>query len=152
MLTGCAEIEELKNKKEGQPEEQFEVVNEPLEEDVATITDKNNQEQSAHAFVNDFHDFYNDTVCYGRVNSLNLAEQVEALDEILVTLNVLKTNNADLRADFDKIAELARELKENKTNPDLINFTLLHRYFHDLDIYFNGYDYSYAWGVTKYKR
>ena len=152
MITGCAEIEELKNKKGGQPEEQFEVVNEPLEEDIATIADENNKEQSAHAFISDFHDFYNDTVCYGRVNSLDMVEQTEALDKILATIKVLKTNNADLRADFSTIAELAREIKENKSNSDSMNFILLHRYFHDLDIYFNGYDYSYAIGVTKYTR
>ena len=152
MLTSCAEIEELKNKKEGQLEEQFEVVNEPLEEDIATIADENNKEQSAHTFISDFHDFYNDTVCYGRVNSLDMVEQTEALDKILATIKVLKTNNADLRADFSTIAELAKEAKENKSNSDSMNFILLHRYFHDLDIYFNGYDYSYAIGVTKYIR
>lgn len=149
MLASCTEM--LKDINEAQVEENFEVVNEPLEEDVATIT-YDNKEESAHAFVSHFHKFYNNTVCYGRVDSLDMDEQMEALDEIVTTLNVLETNNEELRADFNKIADLAREAKENKDEPDTMNYILLHRYFHDLDIYFNGYDYSHAWGVTKYKR
>jgi len=149
MLASCTGM--LKDINEAQVEENLEVVNEPLEEDVATIT-HDNKEESAHSFVRHFHNFYNNTVCYDKINSLDMVEQMEALDEILATLKVIKTKNADLKADFDRIGELAREAKENKDDPDLMNYKLLHRYFHDLDIYFNGYDYSQTWGVTTYKR
>ncbi|WP_078409411.1 hypothetical protein [Priestia abyssalis] len=101
-------------------------------------------------FIAYFHHFYNETVCYGRVNSLNWEEQAAAASAILHSLTSLKPANEDLAKDFKNIAKLVQEIENNEK--DKSNVKTLHRYFHDLDIHYNGYaESSQVFRVTKFK-
>lgn len=101
-------------------------------------------------FIAYFHHFYNETVCYGRVNSLNWEEQTAAASSILHTLTNLKPTNEDLAKDFKSIAKLVQEIENDQK--DKSNVKTLHRYFHDLDIHYNGYsESSQVFQVTKFK-
>ena len=101
-------------------------------------------------FIAYFHHFYNETVCYGRVNSLNWEEQTAAASAILHSLTNLKPANEDLAKDFKNIAKLVQKIENNQKNKS--NVKTLHRYFHDLDIHYNGYaESSQVFQVTKFK-
>ncbi|HWO97045.1 MAG TPA: hypothetical protein VNM45_12025 [Bacillus sp. (in: firmicutes)] len=101
-------------------------------------------------FIAYFHTFYNETVCYGRLKSLNWEEQIKAASAIRHSLANLRPDNEDLAKDFKNIAKLVQEIENNQKEKS--NVKILHRYFHDLDIHYNGYaDSSQVFEVTKFK-
>ncbi|MGE7766296.1 hypothetical protein [Peribacillus sp. NPDC096540] len=66
-------------------------------------------------------------------------------NEILDTIDGVSTKNQDLADDFKEIKKYtAIAMKEEDQNA----YIQLHRMFHDLDIYFNGYSYNQTWGVS----
>ncbi|MCM3588052.1 hypothetical protein M3182_20320 [Mesobacillus maritimus] len=89
-------------------------------------------------FIQDFHGKYNDTLGWGRINSIDWTEQKEISNEILKTMKNVQTDNEDLAKDFESIADYANEVVAGKKNQKTLQN--LHRYFHDLDIEFNGYN------------
>jgi cytoskeletal protein RodZ len=102
------------------------------------------------SFISYFHDFYNETACYGRMDSLNWEEQKAAAENILHSLGGLKTDNKDLSKDFKEMAKMASEIKNDEKNKSMIK--KLHRYFHDLDIHYNGYQGSAdVFRITQFK-
>lgn len=101
-------------------------------------------------FIAYFHTFYNETACYGGLNSLSWEEQTAAASAILHSLANLKPANEDLAKDFNSISKLVQEIENNER--DKSNVKTLHRYFHDLDIHYNGYaKSSQVFQVTKFK-
>lgn len=121
-----------------------EVVNEPVEESILTLADGT----SGHSFIAKYHQFYNQTLGWGRIETADYAEQRRAAQEILEKLEGAEINHDDLAADIESIKHYAKIVTERD---DRDAMRMLHRYFHDLDIYLNGYDYSQTWDVTKFK-
>jgi len=121
-----------------------EPVNEPTDESVVTMADGS----SGHDFISEWHDFYNETLGWGKLETTDYTEQKEAAESILAQAENIKIDNKDISADLALIKEAA-ELVAANDNRDAMRS--LHRYFHDLDIYFNGYDYTQTFGVTSYK-
>ncbi|MFC3884161.1 hypothetical protein ACFOU2_11925 [Bacillus songklensis] len=101
-------------------------------------------------FISYFHDFYNETACYGRLDSLNWEEQKAAAENMLYSLGSLKVDNKDLSKDFKEIAKMASEIKNDGKKKATIK--KLHRYFHDLDIHYNDYQGSTeVFKITEFK-
>lgn len=121
-----------------------EAVNEPVDKSVVTLADGS----SGHDFISKWHDFYNDTLGWGRLETTDYAEQQEAAESILSQAENIVIDDSNITSDLEHIKEAAK-LVAADDNRDAMRS--LHRYFHDLDIYFNGYDYNQTFGVTEFK-
>ncbi len=122
------------------------VVHEPTSKDI--ISFKSGEYSDGHEFIIDFHQFYNVTLCWGRVNTANYKEQKDKALEIIEALEGIEINNKDLYDDFIQIENLAKKVVENDNRKAMI---ALHRLFHDLDIHLNGYTRDDIFGVTAFK-
>ncbi|HAQ08883.1 MAG TPA: hypothetical protein DCR24_15755 [Bacillus bacterium] len=122
-------------------------------EQEAAVFHKESAEQdykTVGVFISDSHEWYNQTLGWGAIGSVKWDEQKQKAGNINLVLKDIQTDNANLQADFEKISEysnaIANGIKETQT------LLKMHRYFHDLDIEFNGYkktkDY---YNITEYK-
>ncbi|MGP7816415.1 hypothetical protein [Niallia sp. 01092] len=118
-------------------------VNDPVEEDVVTLADETN----GHTFIADWHNFYNETLGWGKMETASYSEQKEAASSILQQLENVSVKNKKIKHDLESIQQHAQQVI-NGDDRDAMR--LLHRYFHDLDILFNGYDYNQTFGVTEF--
>jgi len=102
-------------------------------------------------FISQYHKFYNDTVCYGRIEYVDIKEQKKAANEILKKINSGVTIDPQYKEAFDidlgTIKYNATKVVEEGNTDRVVD---LHRLFHDLDIYYNGYSASMAWEVTEF--
>jgi len=121
-----------------------EAVNEPVDKSIVTLADGS----SGHDFISKWHDFYNDTLGWGRLETTDYAKQQEAAESILSQAENIVIDDSNIASDLEHIKEAAK-LVAAADNRDAMRS--LHRYFHDLDIYFNGYDYNQTFGVTEFK-
>ncbi|WP_226642073.1 hypothetical protein [Mesobacillus subterraneus] len=102
------------------------------------------------AFIHEFHTKYNDTLGWGRIDKVDWEEQREIASEVISVLTTVETDNTALQADFATISSYSKIIKEGKKEKKTL--LQLHRYFHDLDIEFNGYnDTSDYFNITEYK-
>jgi len=120
------------------------VVNPPADESVVTMGNG----KDGHQFIRTYHNFYNDTLGWGRLATADYNLQVEKAKEILQLLDGAVITNEKIAEDFYSIKKTAEIVVEKD---DREAMRKLHRLFHDLDIYFNGYDYKQTFGVTKYR-
>lgn len=101
-------------------------------------------------FIADYHEWYNKTLGWGGIDSVEWKEQQVTATEILNVLTGIQTDDLDLQADFKKIENYARAIEGGKKEKQPLLY--LHRYFHDLDIEFNGYKQSKDYyNITKFK-
>ncbi|MBY0096728.1 hypothetical protein [Mesobacillus maritimus] len=101
-------------------------------------------------FIKEFHDTYNDSLGWGGIDSVKWNEQKDIATEILNVMETIQTENQALQQDLDKISSYAKEVISGKEDKD--NLLKLHRFFHDLDIEFNGYgDTKDYYNITTYK-
>jgi hypothetical protein len=115
------------------------------------------QEESEHesyatvgSFIREFHTKYNDTLGWGRIDSVEWEEQREIASEITAVLETVETDNHALQTDFDTISTYSKTIEDG--NKDKKILLQLHRYFHDLDIEFNSYNKTKDYfNVTNYK-
>lgn len=121
-----------------------EVVNEPTPTSVITMSDGSD----GHRFISTYHTFYNKTLGHGKIHSANYDEQVTTAKEILQKLENVEITNDAITNDFQSIEENAEKLIDKNSDKTLRN---IHRLFHDLDIYLNGYDRNPLFHVTEYK-
>jgi hypothetical protein len=138
-------MEEMREESFEKGGESTEVVNEPVDKSIVTMADGSD----GHTFVSYYHDFYNETLTYGKLEAsdYNPERQAGFAQEILSKLDGFETTNQELKLDFDKIKYEA-SLVTIEDHPETLR--QLHRLFHDLDIYFNGYSYHQTWGVTDF--
>lgn len=102
-------------------------------------------------FISKFHEEFNQSLGWGGIESVNWDEQREVAAEVLGVLATIHTENPDLQTDFSAIANFAGNVEEGSKEKK--NLLKLHRYFHDLDIEFNGYKKTNDYfDVTEYKR
>lgn len=127
-------------------EESFdkEQVNTPVNEEVVVLADGT----SGHTFISKWHDFYNKTLGWGRLETTNYEKQKEAASSILEALKNIKVNDEQIKQDINDIGANAQIVAEKD---DRVAMRNLHRYFHDLDIYFNGYNYEQTFGITEFR-
>lgn len=127
-------------------EESFdtEKVNTPVNEEVVTLADGT----SGHTFISIWHDFYNETLGWGRLETTSYEEQKEAALSILDEIKDIKVSDEEIELDMKDIAANAQIVAEKDDRSAMRN---LHRYFHDLDIYFNGYNYDQTFGITEFR-
>ncbi|MFT8321864.1 MAG: hypothetical protein ABF649_13245 [Bacillus sp. (in: firmicutes)] len=118
-------------------------VHKPVNEDVVTLADGTN----GHDFISTWHDFYNTTLGWGKIDTASYTEQKEAAAAILEQLENISVANKKIENDLDSIRQNAQQVI-NGDNREAMR--KLHRYFHDLDIFFNGYDYSQTFGITEF--
>ena len=120
------------------------VVNEPADRSIITLGNG----KDGHSFIAEYHRFYNNTLGWGRIDHANHAEQIETAEEILAHMEGAIINNPEIAEDFEQIKKYAHTVLKKD---DRKAMRMLHRLFHDLDIYLNGYDYHQTFGVTKYR-
>jgi predicted negative regulator of RcsB-dependent stress response len=102
-------------------------------------------------FISKFHEEYNQSLGWGGIESVKWDEQKEAAAEVLEILQKIHTDNPDLETDFIAIFNFARIVEGGSKDKEAL--LKLHRYFHDLDIEFNGYKKTNDYfDVTEYKR
>ena len=128
---------------EEQLEESTEVVNDPTDSSILQLSNQTD----GHDFIHTYHVFYNDTICFGKLETAKYEQQKEAADEILAILSNASTKNEDLATDLAEIEKYATRISEQD---DRNAMKKLHRLFHDLDIYFNGYSRNTAFNVTEF--
>ncbi|WP_312092572.1 hypothetical protein [Niallia sp.] len=127
-------------------EESFdtEQVNTPVNEEVVVLADGT----SGHTFISNWHDFYNETLGWGRLETTSYEKQKEAALSILDELKDIKVSDEEIAQDIEDITVNAQVVAEKDDRDAMRN---LHRYFHDLDIYFNGYNYDQTFGITEFR-
>ena len=123
-----------------------EVVNESTKEDIVVFSAS--EFENAHDFIEEFHDFYNTTLCWGRVVTADYKDQQETALRIVEVFKGAKIQDKRLSEDFISIENSAKQVIESDDRDATIR---LHRLFHVLDIYFNGYSKDDTYGVTEYK-
>lgn len=123
-----------------------EVVNERTKEDIVVFAAS--EFENGHDFIDEFHDFYNTTLCWGRVETADYKDQQETALRIVEAFKGVKIQDKRLSEDFISIENTAKQVIDSDNRDAMIK---LHRLFHDLDIYFNGYSKDDTFGVTEYK-
>jgi hypothetical protein len=102
------------------------------------------------SFISDYHARYNETLGWGGIDSVKWEEQIETAAEIRNILANIHTENTQLQSDFEAILQFSKTVEEGRK--DKKTLLKLHRYFHDLDIEFNGYKQTNDYyDVTEYK-
>ncbi|WP_070121848.1 hypothetical protein [Bacillus marinisedimentorum] len=122
------------------------VSKEKVEEIQATIGKQN---QDVGRFVAKTHDFYNETLGYGGINSVNWNEQREMARNVTVKTKefVSSVGSKNLKTDLKDIQRISEAVMDEEQKSHILE---LHRYFHDLDIALNNYGgFDRIWGVTK---
>lgn len=125
-----------------------EVVNDPVPESIIVFTSDDVPFRSGHHFIADLHEFYNNTLCWGRLETADYSRQVEKARLILEVLEHTETEDKNMKRDLDAIKTLAETVTQQDDRRAMRD---LHRYFHDLDIYFNGYAYHQTFGITSFR-
>lgn len=133
---------------EGREDISTEVVNTPVEESIIVFKNDVTGYSSGHDFIRKLHYFYNETLTWGRINTASYQQQKEKAAEIMSVIENIEITDQDLLADFQSIKNLA-ETVTKEDNRDAMR--KLHRYFHDLDIILNGYNYNQTFQVTAFR-
>jgi hypothetical protein len=125
-----------------------EIVNTPVSETIVVFNDIDSPYKNGHDFIGQIHSFYNETLGWGGIGTASYSEQKEKAEFIIETINqIQEVKNEELKRDFEEIKVLAERVVEKDDRKAMRS---LHRYFHDLDIYFNGYDYHQTFQVTSF--
>lgn len=124
-------------------------VNTPAPDNILVFQNPEAYYQNGHDFIRYFHHFYNESLGWGRIQTASYSEQKSKAESVIYAIdNIQKVTNEDLRKDIEEIKKLAQKVT-NKDDRDAMK--KLHRYFHDLDIYLNGYDYDQTFKITHFK-
>ena len=121
------------------------VVNEPASKDVVVFS--SNVYENGHDFIAEFHDFYNNTLCWGRVKTADYKDQKDTALRIVEAFTSVEVNDERLYDDFESIENAAKQVIASDDREAMV---ILHRLFHDLDIHFNGYSKDNIFGVTEF--
>lgn len=124
------------------------VVNTPLPDSIVVFTSDDVPYEDGHDFISEFHDFYNNTLGWGRYSTTDYSTQVEKAKVIIEVIENTEVKDKDMQKDFDAMLELAETVVKKDDRNAMLK---LHRYFHDLDIYFNGYDYKETFRITEFR-
>lgn len=138
-------VNEQKDGEDGEPQE---VVNTPLPDSVVVFKSDDVPFENGHDFIGQFHDFYNNTLGWGRYSTADYDRQVEKAQLIIKVIENAEVKDKDMRKDFKSILELAETVVSKDDRNAMLK---LHRYFHDLDIYFNGYSYDQTFKITEFR-
>lgn len=126
-----------------------EVVNTPVADDAVVFKNADIPFKNSHDFISKTHTFYNETLGWGRIERASYEEQKKRAESILQVIDhIQEVKMEELQKDFDQIKALAETVTIKDDRKAIRD---LHRYFHDLDIYFNGYDYHETFQVTSFK-
>jgi hypothetical protein len=122
------------------------VIHEPTSKDIIVFS--TNEFENGHVFIEEFHGFYNDTLGWGKANTADYDKQQATAVRIVELIKSAEIQNEQLNGDFKLIESYANQVIESD-DPD--SMLKLHRLFHDLDIYLNGYSRADSFGVTEFK-
>lgn len=115
-----------------------------------TVDEETSKYKNVGLFIADFHEDYNDTLGWGGIESVKWDQQQEIASEILKVMETIMTENQALQTDLDTISSYAKAIQGGEKEKNTL--LKLHRYFHDLDVEFNGYgDTKDYYNVTAYK-
>lgn len=123
------------------------------------------------AFISDNHDFYNETLGWGRYKNVDWNQQKKQAEQVISEIESLRPGVEDyietlknedlitdgdippedprgLLKDFDELKKTLNRALEKKNVDRLIK---VHRIFHSLDMAFNGYKSSDDWNASFYE-
>lgn len=144
ILTGCSNKQ--KEKVIENNLDDAKLTESAIDEDaIITINEKN-----AGDTIHHIHTFYNGTICYGGYKDVSEKDQLEMARKILKYIEEFNTENENLQDDLDKINTIATNIRKRGTSNSESAYIALHRMFHDLDIYINGYK-EKPFNVTNYR-
>lgn len=135
---------EMETRTENMKRKDGEKFHKPADVSIITMGDG----KDGHSFISTYHDFYNNTLGWNRIHSADYDEQVKIAKEIIDQIDGAHIQNDKLAKDFATIQEIAESLISEESRETM---RTLHRFFHDLDIYLNGYNRASTFGVTEYK-
>ena len=122
------------------------VIHDPTSKDIIVFS--TNEFENGHAFIEEFHGFYNGTLGWGKVSTADYDKQRATAIRIVELIKSAEIQNEQLNGDFKLIESYANQVIESDNRDSMRK---LHRLFHDLDIYFNGYSRAGSFGVTEFK-
>ena len=122
------------------------VLHEPTSKDIVQFA--TNEFENGHDFIEEFHGFYNDTLGWGKANTADYDEQRAKAVRIVELIKSAEIQNEQLNGDFKLIESYANQVIASDERDSMLK---LHRLFHDLDIYLNGYSRANSFGVTEFK-
>ncbi|MDX8290366.1 hypothetical protein SLL00_11205 [Metabacillus indicus] len=110
---------------------------------------ENPEYADAGGFIKKFHEFYNQTTGWERINDLNMPDQIARAEAAKAYAGyfIPLTEDPALKNDLEAIIMHADSVIAGNAETVLT----LHRYFHDLDIAVNGYVHEQIFGVTESK-
>lgn len=122
----------------------------PLEEE-AQFNEGASEFKNVGDFIAEYHEWYNQKLGWGGLKAVSWIDQQKAASELQAELALIETDHADLQKDFNSIAGYAEQVASGEKDAKLLQS--LHRYFHDLDIEYNGYrDTNDYYEITEFKR
>jgi hypothetical protein len=122
------------------------VIHEQTSKDIIVFS--TNEFENGHDFIEEFHGFYNDTLGWGKANTADYDKQRATAVRIVELIKSAEIQNEQLNGDFKLVESYANQVIESD---DLDSMLKLHRLFHDLDIYLNGYSRANSFGITEFK-
>ena len=134
------------SEKTGEADSSKKVVNKPVDKSLMVFS--NSPDKDSHEFIGSMHEFYNDTLCYGKLETADYIEQKDKANEILEDLKGITIKDEKLAKDMEEIRTNAKKVANSDNRGAMKR---LHRLFHDLDIYFNGYSYHEVFGITAFR-
>lgn len=134
--------------KDGEAGESQDVVNTPLPDSVVVFKSDDVPFENGHDFISQLHDFYNNTLGWGRYSTADYSRQVDKARLVIEAIENAEVKDKDMQKDFESILDLAKTVVSKDDRNAMLK---LHRYFHDLDIYFNGYSYDQTFRITKFR-
>ncbi|WP_181347176.1 hypothetical protein [Thalassobacillus sp. CUG 92003] len=129
-------------------QEDGDITDEAVEKGEAQETEGENLSSlSIEKFIAEGHQYYNETVGWGRSDSLDWISQSKQADKIVVFIKEELGADAPVaQDDLQAMDDLAAKIIDDQQTEDVVQ---MHRYFHDLDIAINDFsEYEKVWGVT----
>ncbi|PLR98838.1 hypothetical protein [Bacillus sp. T33-2] len=109
-----------------------------------------NDYENVGSFISQMHEWYNQKLGWGRIDAVKWGEQKDKAAELRLIIGSIETKNTDLQSDFKTISNYASDIENGEK--DKKTLLKLHRFFHDLDIEYNGYKQSKDYyDITEYK-
>lgn len=100
---------------------------------------------SIEDLISNYHDYYNNTLGWGKYKAVEKNVQLENANQLLEELNQLEYENKVEKKDITHISQLAEIYIQTEEANALL---YLHRIFHDLDKAVNDYKHKDTFGAT----
>ncbi|HWO76446.1 MAG TPA: hypothetical protein VNM69_11210 [Bacillus sp. (in: firmicutes)] len=103
------------------------------------------------AYISRTHDFWNRKLGWGRYKAYDFNEFHRNYEMYTGELNQMIEVSEDEYLKHD-LTQAKEYLEDAKTDEDIQSLIYVHRIFHELDVFYNGYDSEQYWGISEYAK